>query len=353
MNNFVLRSVSALAASVSIALSAQANSANVYSDGGSNLDIIGRIKININSNDASSDKRLVGTARFGVQGATEVNENLNVFGTLLYDLQAQDAASDQRIKIRYGFVGFDFKNYGKIAFGRFEDAYYKVTAPTDNKIDWADSGVSWWGLSDNDYGGRTDGQAIYDFNRDGFLLSLSYRFRDRSKNVKYAVAGTVGYEFDFGDDYGPLGFRIGANHVQGDDSGNRTASGFLTGVNKDEFGASVYWGNFGAPGWYLAAVYNHAKLQDTYKGDGFEVDASYTTPGKDWTFATVFGYLKNQDKNLDVGGRYGALSKGLTADIYYNLTAKFRIYVEYEHLWESSFSKESKSKATLGFIYNF
>lgn len=342
------------AAAVATSLSAApAMSATVFSNDTANLDIIGRMKINYFNNDADQTRHLVGTARFGVQGNTNVNEYISVFGKLLYDVHAQEVPNEQRFKIRYGFVGFDFNDYGKISVGRFEDAYYKVTAPTDIYVDWGDNGVTFWGLTDNDYGGRTDGQIMYDVNHNGWLLSLSYRFRDRNKHVKYAVAGTTGYEFDFGANANPLGLMFGMNHIEGDGDRNLTSSGYLTGMDKDELAVSAYWGSFGAPGFYAAAVYNQGKLKETYKTRGFEATLAYTTPGKSWTFSSTYGYLKNRDGNLAVGDSHSALSKALSGEIIYDLTSNFRIYAEYEHHWESILDKDDKDKFTFGLIYNF
>ena len=44
-----------------------------------------------------------------------------------------------KIKIRYGYVGFNFNEYGKLTFGRLEDAFYKVSKVTDIFWNWGTS----------------------------------------------------------------------------------------------------------------------------------------------------------------------------------------------------------------------
>ena len=87
MNKKIL---SAAIAAVLALSSASSNAATVFSIDTANLDVIGRMKINLNNNDANADRRLEGIARLGLDGKTKVNDYLSVYGQILYEIQAQE-----------------------------------------------------------------------------------------------------------------------------------------------------------------------------------------------------------------------------------------------------------------------
>lgn len=343
----------------------------VYKNEDSSLDIIGRVKIDIQNNDASSDKRLIGTSRLGVQGNTKANDYLSVFGKVQWDLQAQETNNEaDKIKIRYGFVGLNFNQYGKFTFGRLEDSFYKTTKPTDIFYNWGKKGVTYWGFTSNDYGGRQDGQAIYDLSYNGFTLSASYRFRDTSKYLNYGAGATIGYEFDLGDS--PLGILAGYNHYEGYKSGTKRGwevkegdtwtdkHDLFYGADKNEAAISLYYGARGTPGLYTAILYNYGKLENTYKGSGFNGVISYVTPSGMFNFYGSYGYIKNCDeeltmnaKNKKLNNNRSILSETFTLGIDYNLTSNFVIYLEGEHRADSVFNQKTENLGTLGLIYNF
>lgn len=347
--------LSAAIASVLALGAASANAATVYSDDTTNLDVIGRMKINLNNNKINPDHRLEGIARLGVDGRTKVNDNLSLFGQVLYELQAQEPANDDedRIDIYYGFLGFDFGDFGTLQFGHSEDAFYKVSSVTDVFVDLGTMGTTYQGLTDNDYGGRKDGLAIYDLNLNGFMLTASYQFKDTSTNVNYGVGGAVGYEFEIGDS--PLGFLVGYNHYDGLDP-HWDEDGVYQGGDKNETSLSIYYGEYGAPGVYAAAMYNWGKLEETYKVHGLEAVLGYTTPGGDWSFGVAYAYLHNSDRELSenaLGSDYSVFQSAWTGEILYNLTSNFQIYGTAERHNKSVTSPEAENLASLGLIYNF
>lgn len=345
----------ALATSLALALSATSNAVTVYKTDDSNLDIIGRMKINLNNNDADDDRRLSGTARLGVRGKTKVNDAFGVFAQVFYDLKAQETkANEDVIKIREAWVGADFHEFGKITLGRYRDAFYQTTSITDLFIDWGDQGVTYWGVSKNDYGGRRDGQIKYDVNVNGFSLSASYQFKQANKYINYNVGATVGYEYELPND-APIGIYAGYNHYDGlkseEDSGYH-ANGLYYGADKNEAAVGLYYGSFGVPGFYAAAVYNYGKLEYTYKTHGVEAALSYTTPDAGWTFSAVYQYAHNSDDKLTKND-LSVLNSAWTGEIIYNLTSNFQIYTDLEYRHEAVFRDESEKLATLGLIYNF
>ena len=342
-----------------IAASTAAEAANVYKDDTSNLDIIGRVKTNLNNNDADSTHRASGTARLGVTGNTKVNDHLGVFGYVMYDLAAQETEKvEDRIKIRESWIGFDLKEFGKVSFGRFTDAFYTVTKVTDLFVDYGKyNGVTYWGLSKNDFGGRKDGQVKYQVKYNGFNFNASYQFRQTNKYINYGTGFSFGYIGEVADN--SFGILAGYNHYDGYNSKETSgyqANGLFYGANKNEAAVSVFFGDFGAPGVYAAVVYNHGQLQHTYESDGVEAALSYTTPGTDWTFTANYQYAHNNDKKLtreSFKNDKSILKSAWTGEIIYRVTPKFNIYTDLERRYESVIKNESENLATIGLIYNF
>lgn len=102
--------------------------ATVYENEGSSLDVIGRLKVNLNNNRLDPDHRLSAIGRLVVEGKPKVNDKVSVFGQLLYEMAAQevvpgDDGDKERFNIYYGFLAFDFKDFGTLTFGHMEDAY--------------------------------------------------------------------------------------------------------------------------------------------------------------------------------------------------------------------------------------
>lgn len=331
-------------------LGAQAEAVTVFSNDSANLDIIGRLKIAyVNDKGGESldtDHRLNGTARLGVEGKNKVNDIVSVYGQLLYDLRAEDNKSDDsHIDIRYGFVGFDFNDFGTLQFGRSEDAFYEVYAPVDQYEDW---GLAHLG-PDND--GQVDGIAMYRIDYEGFKAGISYKFKDRSAEVKYGIGGYLGYEFDFGF---PVGILAGYNHTKYDDTHK---DGDLPAGKREQAGATVYAGTFGEPGFYGAISYLYSKVDRSRKSNGLEVIGAYTTPGADWTFSVSYGWMGNSSKarTLDAyGSDRSKLFEGLTAQINYDITSNFQVHAEYMRVGKSVLNPDDKQDLVqFGFIYNF
>jgi predicted porin len=349
--------ISYLTAAAVMAAAIPADAANVYKSDTNSLNVIGRVKVDLQNNDANAKHRMAGTARLGASGTSKVNDNVSVFGYLMYDLQAQETDNEaDKIKIRYGYVGFNFNEYGKLTFGRLEDAFYKVSKVTDIFWNWGKRGVTYWGLSKNDYGGRQDGQAIYELKHGGLSFLASYRFKDTNDDLSYGVGTSLGYEFDLGND--PLGFWVGYNHYEGLNSAWDPAKGLYFGADKEEVAGSVYYGTRGAPGIYGALVYNYGKLENTYKGSGINTVLSYTTPGQMFTIYGSYAYIWNHDKDMTeradgIRSRRNALSNFFNIGVDFNVTSNAVVYIEGEHRYKAVFNKETANLLTLGFIYNF
>lgn len=336
-----------------------ANAATVYENDNGSFSVIGRAKVVLNNNAVDPDHRLVGIARLGVEGETKVNDHVSVFGHVLYEMAAQDVVDDdERFHIYNGWVGFDFKDFGKLTFGHMEDAYYKVSEVTDIFEDFGTAGATYQGLSDNDYGGRKDGVAMYELDYEGIKFAASYQFKHASAYVNYGVGVAAGYEFQIGDN--PLGILAGYGHTEGlrsaDGAGLSDDDNLYYGEDKNEWGISLYYGEMGAPGIYAAAMYNWGKVDKTYKTNGVEAVLSYTTPGSDWNFSLGYAYLHNGNKDkskLRFHSDSSTVSNSWTGNITYNLTSNFQIFTEYEHHQKNIFNASNENLYEIGLIYNF
>ncbi len=348
-----------MTAAATLSLSSMAGALTVYQNDSANLDVIGRAKVTLNNNDVNADHRMVGIARLGLEGKTKVNDYVSVYGHVLYEMAAQDVIDDdERFHIYTGWVGFDFNDFGTLQFGHYEDAFYKVSEVTDVFEDFGTAGSTYQGISDNDFGGRKDGVAMYSLDYEGIKFAASYQFRDTSKFVNYGVGVTAGYEFQVGEHH--LGFLAGYGHTEGlrtaDGAGLSAEDNLYYGEDKNEWGISLYFGEMGAPGFYAAAMYNWGKLDKTYKTNGLEAVLSYTTPGADWNFTLGYAYLHNGDKDnskIRFDSDRSNMSNAWTANITYNLTSNFQIFTEYEHQAKKVCNPESQNLWELGLIYNF
>ena len=350
--------VSAIAGAVAVLSSANAGAATVFENDTASLSVIGRVKVQINNNDMDPEHRMSGIARLGVEGSTRVNDYVSVYGHILYEMAAQDVVDDDdRFKIYNGWVGFDFNDFGKLQFGHSEDAFYKVSEVTDIFIDLGTAGSTYQGLTDNDYGGRKDGVAMYELDYSGIKFAASYQFRDSSKYVNYGVGVTAGYEFQIGDN--PLGILAGYGHTEGLRSANGAGlnpDNLYYGVDKNEWGISLYYGEMGAPGIYASAMFNWGKLDRTYKTDGVEAVLSYTTPGAAWNFSLGYAYLHNGNRDysrIRFDSDRSTVSNSWTGNITYNLTSNFQIFTEAEFHAKNVFLNETENLFEVGLIYNF
>ena len=84
------KSLLAVAVSSALLCSVSSQAATVYENEGSSLDVIGRVKVNLNNNRLDPDHRLSAIGRLGVDGKTKVNDKVSVFGQLLYEMAAQE-----------------------------------------------------------------------------------------------------------------------------------------------------------------------------------------------------------------------------------------------------------------------
>ena len=198
-------------------VSAGAGAAEVYKTDSASLSVYGRVKAEALNGygyqkiSAKTDKEdhpgFSLTSRLGVSGESKVNDFFSVFGNVIYDLNSEDGIdADDRLKIRFGYVGVRFGEYGELTAGHQLNAAYNALAHVDV---FEHFGVAGNGASLDTYGVgaavRQDGIIKFqEDNLNGFSYAVSYRFRDHGDNTKDGIAASFGYETPIG-----LGFVAG------------------------------------------------------------------------------------------------------------------------------------------------
>ena len=128
----------------------------------------------------------------------------------------------------------------------------------------------------------------------------------------------------------------------------------------------LYYGSYGEPGFYAAGVYDHTKLNspdgfgdlygedaDTdwgFRGDGFDLLASYTTPKGMFTFTVDWGYFKNQYANSDANDAVNQVS----AIAVWNITDQASAQIEYvDNFGDGEHSDAHQDLLSFAAIYSF
>ena len=355
-----------LAALVSAAvISSSAMSAEIYKTDTASLSINGRVKAEVlnsygylnqtKKSNPDDHPGFIGSARLGVSGESQVNDFFSVFGNVMYDLSAEDnIKDDKRMEIRYAWVGARFGEYGSLLGGHMEPASFRAIKPIHVFGNWGKKGN---GTALDKYkkvasSERQDGIIMWKADDlAGFGYSISYRFRDPDSNAQAGVAASVSYDTPIG-----LGFVGAYNYVKAIDEGK-----YNTG-DRVEGNLGAYWGSHGKPGFYFAGVYDHTRLMSAdgisdksaetkaFNGDGFDLVASYTTPGKLFTFDTGWGYFKNQwaDGDKDV------VLNQWNAQVRWNVNKQTYIQVEYvDNFAEGPHDTKHNDWLSIGAFYNF
>ena len=118
-------------------VSAGAGAAEVYKTDSASLSVYGRVKAEALNGygyqkiSAKTDKEdhpgFSLTSRLGVSGESKVNDFFSVFGNVIYDLNSEDGIdADDRLKIRFGYVGVRFGEYGELTAGHQLNAAYNA-----------------------------------------------------------------------------------------------------------------------------------------------------------------------------------------------------------------------------------
>ncbi|SKA71220.1 outer membrane protein N [Succinivibrio dextrinosolvens DSM 3072] len=339
-----------------VAVAASANAATVYDKDGTSLGINGRIQSvfysgnHTGKNAAENDSQLLNTARFGLQGKTQITDWVAGIGYAQWDMDNKGTGNGTKAREQY--VGADFGEFGVLTAGKFRDASYYVENVTDHYEDAAGA------VQGNFNGARRAGQIMYTYDNYGFHGQLGIQTAQDSAPVFDNDKGTL-FDFDnkFNVDsgysaalgyktgdlvFGPLDFRVGYSYLKGQKDGDAKAgkAGTYTFNNFKHAAAGVSWGNLNS-GLYLAALYDYGKMKgiiepadyvdgfddDSFKVKGFELSGGYAF---DNGVSFLIGY-ESAKYTLDeegVGKTLDFKVKRIPVFVNYKLNPNFNIWTE-------------------------
>lgn len=359
----------------SLAASGSAFSATVYEKDGTELNIGGRVQAVYYSNkngsgengygvtqSGNNDSTIVNSARFSIEGRTELREG--IYGFAFTEWDATDSTSENnnngndKFKVREQFVGIDFTDYGQILFGRAYDAVKAVIEPTDIFEDYG-----CWGQPGCD--DRRSGTFRYIFDNDTFYFSASLQTAvngapvggadDDEMDIDSGFALSAGYTTpEFG--IGALAFKVGYSYLKGqDDHGDHHSDV----KDMKEWAASVTWGNLDE-GLYLGVLFNQRKFKYRYDEDeetspertlkGVEAVANYAFESG-VSLAAGYQYQHGEDKSGEDSEK--AIVRKVPVYLNYNFNENFNVWTE--ALFDAGSSKDEPDSAiySVGARYSF
>ncbi|SFK51191.1 porin [Succinivibrio dextrinosolvens] len=334
-----------------VAVAASANAATVYEKDGTSLGINGRIQSVFYSNNhnkaAENDSSINNSARFGLQGKTQLADWVAGIGYAQWD--ASDGDNRNNFSAREQYVGADFGEYGVLTAGKFRDASYYVENVTDHYEDAAGT------FQGNFNGARRAGQLMYTYDNYGFHGQLGIQtaqdnapvfandkgaiapFNANTFDVDSGFSSALGYKT--GDVvFGPLDFRAGYSYLKGQKDGDALAK---AGVDFDNFkhaDAGISWGNLSS-GLYFAALYDYAKMKgigftaangfadNSFKVKGFELSGGYAF---DNGVSFLIGYESAKYTLAQQGADEQTFKvKRIPVFVNYKANANFNVWTEF------------------------
>jgi len=363
-----------------VAVAASANAATVYEKDGTSLGINGRIQSvfyngnHTGKNAAENDGSLKNSARFGLQGKTQITDWVAGLGYAQWDMDSTGSGS---VTAREQYVGADFGEFGQLIAGKFRDSSYYAENVTDHYEDAAGT------VQGNFNGARRAGQIMYTYDNYGFHGQLGIQtaqdnvpvFADDKQNavkadgfankfdVNSGFNAALGYTFD-DVVFGPLSLRTGYSYLKGQKDRDATVSAAkseyktVTFNNFKHVAVGTSWGNLDS-GLYLAALYDYAKMKGIGKFekgetfDGFD-DNSYKVKG----FELSGGYAFDNGVSFLIGyesAKYTLTQNGKDDETFrvkrvpvfvnYKLTPNFNVWGEVGFNAGSDHAPEGKTIA--------
>lgn len=328
--------ISAVAASVLIAMSAQA--AEIYNKDSNKLDVYGKVnaKHYFSSNDHVDGDHTY--ARLGFKGETQISDQMTGFGQWEYEFkgnhaESQGAAGD---KTRLAFAGLKFGDYGSVDYGRNYGVAYDIGAWTDVLPEF---GGDTWTQTDVFMTQRATGVATYR-NHDffGMIDGLNFAVQYQGKNDRNGADYTKGNGDGFGlsTTYEYEGFGIGATYAKSDrtdaqvNAGKMLPAVFASGKNAEVWAAGL---KYDANNLYLATTYSETQNMTTFaknfianKAQNFEVVAQYQF---DFGLRPSLAYLQSKGKELGIFGDQD-LVKYIDVGATYSFNKNMSTFIDYK-----------------------
>lgn len=326
-------------------IGATAQAAVVYNDNnGNKMEVGGRIQANLNSVSASENDKvgIKGKARLRIKGDSKIADGFVATAMGEWDVSGE-TSQDGTFKSRYVYLGVKTDDFGTLLLGQQHTAMYQVMGRTDVFIDWGKEGNTYWTL-----GGRQEGQAYYQYKKNGFVGSASYQSAGLDR-VDNGFAAALGYTFDAKL---PISIDLGVDHYALAEG--KTDKTKYLGNNEDRtsYAAALSAGTVG-DGLYLAGMYQLTDFDKAKNRKGFEVLGGYG-------FENGVGLLLCY-QNLSQDG--DTLVSSIVSEVSYNLSSNFKTYIEGE-IGVGDIDVDTKgnkvadpessdNKLSLGLQYNF
>lgn len=178
----------------------------VYDKNGTLLNIYGRIEAQVgNSWEAEQKSATNLTGRLGFEAKQQLDEDFTLFGKLEWQVNTQknDTKNEEdNWDIRYGYVGVENKDLGKIMVGRTRNPMYQWMGITDRYMNYTSNVYSNWVGSriDSSYQwNRQDGTLQYEYQKNNLDIRTAYVMGNGagSSTVDNGYMASLGYTFDF------------------------------------------------------------------------------------------------------------------------------------------------------------
>ncbi|REG84981.1 porin [Marinomonas pollencensis] len=307
-----------------------AHAANVYNTSGQTLDVYGRVEIDAtneganNSDDNSTDTQgdMTSSARLGLKGSSQVNQEVSLFGKA--EWQAAGETDDgNEFKTRYMYLGVDFGDKGKLAFGQ---QYTPVYTSLVGTIDIFDQ----WGMEAQDgmYGeSRQSGQVIYTNQYGPLTVQAGYQFHNEDgtdvtgtnigemENEEQNNAYSAAIVYDTG-----IGLNLRA--AVANQTFDKDAE-----INTYGVGADYDVGDFYAAFVYLGSrADNGASSNSETDLNSYDLVGAYVM--NQYRFYTGYGQQRRSGSAL--ADAYEAV-RSYKLGVEYNITSNALTWVEYRH----------------------
>ncbi|MGN1393338.1 MAG: porin [Succinivibrionaceae bacterium] len=294
----------------------------VYEDkeSNTNLVLLGRVDVGVFNKYATSSQdeaQIVGDARVGISGSTNISTNIKGIAFAEWDISAE-TSQDHTFDARYAYVGFDFNQYGVLVFGQGDTASYQTVGYTDIFENFGSEANSYW-----TFGGRQEGEAMYVNAVGDYTFAMTFQspvhnkfkyfnhdsLSDTNIDLRFGYALGFGYNWskgimkDFAISFSYDYYRFESHPLK----------------RRNAFNAAISYGHLN-DGLYLAGLYNKSKFKgESHHTTGWELVGSYTFENN-FGFMLGWGYSGYEfDKTI---------SSYLVTQLSYNFTDQFKVYTE-------------------------